>query len=141
MLRSLICAAALLLCPALAHGQPSSASAAASPTTPWKLIYENSQVTYYIDARAVQASGVSDVASLLEYKIPQVVGGAQVWSIVSHMQLNCGAQLLVTTDNTLYALKMGTGPVVAAQAANDSWHRPQPGSLGDVIWNRACPKP
>jgi hypothetical protein len=140
MLRSLICAAALVLCPALALAQP-TASAAASPQAPWKLIFENSQVTYYIDARAVQASGVSDVVSLLEYKIPQVVGGAQVWSIVSHMQLNCGAQLLVTTDNTLYALKMGAGPVVAAQSANDSWHRPQSGSLGDLIWSRACPKP
>jgi hypothetical protein len=141
MLRSLICAAALVLGPVMAQAQPSSAPAAAPAATPWKLIYENSQVIYYIDAHAVQASGVSDVASLLEYKIPQVVGGAQVWSIVSHMQLNCSAELLVTTDNTLYALKKGAGPVVATQAANDSWHRPQAGSLGDLIWNRACPKP
>lgn len=113
-----------------------AASASAAPA--WKQVYENGQVVYYVDAGGLPKSGDEKVASLLEYKVPQVIGGAQVWSIVSHMRLRCDAQQMVTTDNTLYARKMGGGPAIESQPANDSWHAPQPDSLGGLVWREAC---
>jgi hypothetical protein len=143
MYRNLFGAAALIvaLAPA-ARGQTASPAAAPAGTAPtWKQIYENSQTVYYVDVSAVHATGVSNVASLQAYKIAQVVGGAQVWSIVSHMQLRCDAGEMLTVDNTLYAAKMGSGPVVEAQPAGDAWHKPQAGSLGGLIWSAACGQP
>ena len=150
MARSLTKAAVImLLSPAApaASAQPIGPSAsaprasAASPTPVWKPIYRNSQKTYYLDASNVSESGQSIVASLLEFKIPQVVNGDQVWSIVTRMKLSCQQRQIITMDNTLYALQMGGGPVVESQAVSDTWHTPQPGSLGDLIWSTACAKP
>ena len=151
---SRIKAVAILLCAAAAtaHAQPIASSppaapvasdVAASPT--WRSIYENSQKIYYLGAANASGnasdSGQIIVESLLEFKIPQVVNGDQVWSIVTRMKLNCERKQILTTGNTLYALKMGTGPVVQSQAVSDTWHQPQPGSLGGLIWSTACAKP
>ena len=85
-------------------------------------------------------TGEADTQTLLDFRIPQVVGGAQVWSVVSRMKLKCGQQQVVTVDNTLYALQMGAGKPIRSQDANDSWHEPEPGSLGELIWSTACGK-
>ncbi|HWF76946.1 MAG TPA: surface-adhesin E family protein [Caulobacteraceae bacterium] len=106
----------------------------------WKQLYDDSQTSYYVDADTLPKSGPSDVTTMLEYKIPQVIGGAQVWSIVTHMRVNCDGNQMVTRDNTLYASKMGAGPVVQSQPANDNWHAPLPGTLGGLVWGAACPK-
>lgn len=135
MHRRLTLAAALLIA-----GAGPLARAQTSPPA-WKQIYENGQVAYYVDSASLRTSGEFSVTSLLEYKIPQVVNGSQVWSMVTHMKLNCGQDQMVTTDNTFYALKMGAGPVVQSQPANDTWHPPQPDSLGGLIWATACGKP
>jgi hypothetical protein len=140
--------AALLLAVALCVAAPIGPSAAiASPAAPdggaapaWKQIYEDSQTIYYVGAASPAPTGPSDVATLLEFKVPQVVNGAQVWSVVSHMKLSCDERRMITIDNTLYALRMGAGPVVQLQAANDAWHQPQPGSFGDLVWSTACGK-
>lgn len=113
-------------------------SSAATPA--WKQIYEDSQTIYYVAAAGSAETGESDTASLLEFKIPQVVGSAQVWSVVSRMKLNCAQKQVVTVDNTSYAQRMGTGRVVQSQDAGDSWHQPEPGSLGELIWITACAK-
>lgn len=124
----------------LAHAE--GAAPAASAGAAWKQLYEDGQTIYYVDAAArSQAGGPANVTSMLEYKVPQVIGGAQVWSIVTHMQLNCDQNRMLTTDNTLYAAKMGAGPVVESQPANDSWHTPQPGTLGGLVWSAVCTKP
>jgi hypothetical protein len=134
--RGWISAAALLLCAApVAHAQ----APAAAPT--WKQLYEDSQTTYYVDAGTLPKAGPASVATLLQYKIPQVIGGAQVWSIVTRMKVNCDQNQMITIDNTLYAAKRGAGPVVESQPANDSWHAPLPGTLGGLVWSAACPKP
>ena len=142
-------AAIMLLCAAApaARAQPVGPSPSAppaptaNPAPVWKPIYQNSQKAYYLDASNVSESGQSIVASLLEFKIPQVVNGDQVWSIVTRMKLSCQQRQIITMDNTLYALQMGGGPVVESQAVSDTWHVPQPGSLGDLIWSTACAKP
>jgi hypothetical protein len=118
---------------------PSSPPSGA-PTPVWKQIYEDSQTIYYVGATSLAQTGEADTASLLEYKIPQVVGSAQVWSVVSRMKLNCGERQIITVDNTSYALQMGTGTAVQSQDANDAWHTPEPGSLGELIWSTACGK-
>ena len=123
-----------------AHAQPAPPPAAPAGAAAWKQIYENGQLVYYIDAEGFQKTGRSALSSLLEYKVPQVIGGAQVWSIVTHMQLSCDQDRMVTIDNTFYALKMGAGPVVESQPSGDGWHAPQPGSLGGLVWNAACGK-
>jgi hypothetical protein len=107
----------------------------------WKLIYEDNQTAYYVAAGSVPSTGEATTTSLIQYKIAQVVGGAQVWSIVSHMKLSCDQREIMTVDNTLYASKMGTGPVVQSQPSSDNWHEPQPDSLGGLIWAAACGKP
>jgi hypothetical protein len=129
-------AAALILCVApLARAQAPAAAPA------WKQIYDDSQTTYYVDAGTLPKAGASNVTTLLEFKIPQVIGGAQVWSIVTRMKVECGQNQMVTSDNTLYASKMGGGPAVESQPANDTWHAPLPGTLGGLVWGAACPKP
>ena len=129
-----------LVCVVPAAAQTPGAPAP-SPAPAWRKIYENSQETYYVDAGARQPSGKFNLTSLIAYKIPQVVNGAQVWSVIARMQLSCDQKQMVTTENTLYALKMGAGPVVESQPVNDSWHQPQPDSLGGLIWSTACGKP
>jgi len=124
-----------------AAAQVVAAAPAASATPAWRKVFENGQVVYYVGAGDLPKSGDGQIETLLEYKVPQVIGGAQVWSIVSHMRLRCDAQQMVTTDNTLYARPMGGGPVVETQPANDSWHQPQQGSLGGLVWRVACGKP
>jgi hypothetical protein len=120
---------------------PSSSPAAASAAAPaWKQIYENSQTLFYVDAGSVQQTGQYNVAALLEYKIPRVIGGVQVWSAISRMKISCDEKRMATVDNTLYALRMGTGKVVISQTTGDLWHPPQPGSLGEIIWNAVCEK-
>lgn len=143
MNRSLIKAAVVLsACIGMsAHAQPAATpAAAAGPGAAWKQIFENGQLVYYIDTGGFQKTGQSSLSSLLEYKVPQVMGGSQVWSIVTHMKLSCDQDQMLTIDNTLYALKMGAGPVVESQTADDSWHAPQPGSIGGLVWNAACGK-
>lgn len=132
---------------AIARAEPIASPSSASPgaTAPgraagWKQIYEDSQTIYYVGATSPAQTGEFDTASLLEFKIPQVVGSAQVWSVVSRMKLNCEQKQVVTVDNTSYALPMGTGKVVQSQDAGDSWHQPEPGSLGELIWSTACAK-
>ena len=78
--------------------------------------------------------------SLLEYKVPQVLGGTQVWSVVSHMKLDCDAKKVVTIDNTTYSRQMGSGRAIQTQATNDTLHEPDAGSLGELIWSTACGK-
>jgi hypothetical protein len=121
---------------------PSAASSTATATRPvaWKQIYEDSQTIYYVSATSPAQMGESDTESLLEFKIPQVVGSSQVWSVVSRMKLNCDQRQVVTIDNTSYALQMGTGTVIQSQGANDTWHQPEPGSLGELVWSTACGK-
>lgn len=120
-----------------AHGQtgagppPAPPSPTVGPTAPWKTIFENSQAIYYLDASGLKSVGQYDVTALVEYKVPQVIDGSQVWSVVTRMKLSCDQKQLVTIDNTLRALKMGAGPVVQDLPANDNWHEPQPGSLGN----------
>ena len=140
-----VTAAALMLSPApAAHAQrvaappAPSAPQAAGAAIAWKQLYDDGQTTYYVDAAGLPSTGASDVTSLLEYKVPQVIGGSQVWSIVTHMKVRCDENRMVTSDNTLFASKMGTGPVIEAQPANDSWHAPIPGTLGGLVWGAAC---
>jgi hypothetical protein len=54
------------------------------------------------------------------------------------MTLDCAGQRMVTLDNTSYAAKMGTGPVVTSQNPGDTWHAPQAGTLGDLIFRQTC---
>jgi hypothetical protein len=125
----------------LGVGAHAAAPPDAGAAAPWKLIYENSQTAYYVDARGVQPTGQSDVAVLQNYKVAQVVDGAQVWSVVSAMKVTCDQNLIMTLNNTLYALKSGAGPVVSTQVVPDTWHTPQPDSLGGVVLGAVCPKP
>jgi hypothetical protein len=118
---------------------PSSAGAA-SRAASWKQIYEDSQTIYYVSAAGLAQTDESDTQSLMEFKVPQVVGGVQVWSMVSRMKLSCDKNQVVTVDNTSYALPMGTGAVIQSQGADDTWHHPEPGSLGGLIWSTACAK-
>jgi hypothetical protein len=115
-------------------------AAAQSSAPNWKVIYQDNQTAYYVDAGGAPKSGEAATASLIEYKVAQVVGGAQVWSIVSHMKVDCDQREIMTIDNTYYASKMGTGPVIQSQPSSDNWHAPQPDSLGGLIWNAACGK-
>ena len=126
-----------LVAAALAAAPIAAAQASAAN---WKVIYQDPQTAYYVDAAGAPAAGETTTASLIQYKIAQVVNGAQVWSIVSHMKVDCDQREIMTIDNTLYASKMGTGPVVQSQPASDNWHSPQPDSLGGLIWNAACGK-
>ena len=119
---------------------PQSSAATASRAASWKQIYEDSQTIYYVDAASLAQMGETDTESLLEFKVPQVVGGVQVWSMVSRMKLNCDQNQVITIDNTSYALQMGTGRMIQSQGANDAWHHPDPGSLGGLIWSTACAK-
>jgi hypothetical protein len=66
--------------------------------------------------------------------------GIQIWSIVSHMKLKCGEARMATMDSTPHVLPMGGGRAVPMQVGQDSWHSPQPGSLGELIWNSVCTK-
>jgi hypothetical protein len=119
----------------MAGAQPSA------PQPAWKQIYESPQSVYYVDSSAVQPTGRSGVVVLLQYKIAQVIDGVQVWSALSHMQISCDEKQLITIDNILYAAKMGAGRAVASQPVGDTWHAPQPGSLGGLVWTAACGKP
>lgn len=146
---TLMRAVALLVAAApVASGQtPASGPTGASPepaadgAPAWKQIFEDRQAVYLVDATAARQTGQFTVLSLLQYKVPQVVDGAQVWSVVSRMKLSCDGGRMLTLDNTFYALKMGQGPVVRSATVNDTWHQPQPDSLGGLIWNAACGKP
>jgi hypothetical protein len=123
-----------------AASPPSPSSTAATASRAWKQIYEDNQTVYYVSATGLAQTGESDTESLLEFKVPQVVGGVQVWSMVSRMKLNCDQNEVVTVDNTSYARPMGTGTVIQSQSANDAWHHPEAGSLGGLIWSTACAK-
>jgi hypothetical protein len=113
---------------------------AANAAAPWKQVYETNQTIYYVGAASAAPTGELDVETLLEFKVPQVVDGAQVWSMVSRMQLNCGSQQVMTIDNAFYALPMAAGRTVRTQAATDGWHQPDPGSLGELVWSTSCGK-
>jgi hypothetical protein len=126
--------------PAASPPSPSSSGDAANQTASWKQIYEDGQTDYYVSAASPAQAGEAETESLMEFKIPQVVDGAQVWSVVSRMKLNCDQKQLVTLDSTSHALRMGAGPVIQAQAAGDTWHQPEAGSLGELILSTACVK-
>jgi hypothetical protein len=115
---------------------PASAGAAAN----WKQIFETDQTTYYVSNAAAVPAGDFNVDTLLEFKVPQVVDGAQVWSMVTRMQLNCRSQQVMTIENTFYALQMGGGKAIQTQATSDNWHEPDPGSLGELVWSSSCGK-
>jgi hypothetical protein len=137
ILAGLLCAAVPTV-RAEAVAPPPSSHVAAGGAPAWKQIYEDGQTIYFVAAASVQQTGESDIESLLEFKVPQVVDGVQVASVVSRMKLSCDQRRMVTIDNTLYAQPMGAGRIVQAQASNDTWHAPEPGSLGDLIWGVAC---
>jgi hypothetical protein len=141
VLACLLCVAApAVRAQAIASPPPSPGHAAASQAPGWRQIYEDGQTIYYISAATAPTSGQFDVEALLNFKVPQVIGGIQVWSVVSHMKSNCDQQRMMTIDNTYYALRMGAGPVVQLQPAGDTWHQPEPGSLGELVWSVACAK-
>jgi hypothetical protein len=121
--------------PALAAPAPSAPAAAPSG---WKQVYEDSQTIYYVGAAGAAAAGEGDAEALLAFKVPQVIDGVQVWSIVSRLKLDCPQRRVVTLDNTLYALPMATGKVIQVQDAHDDWHTPQAGSLGELVWSAGC---
>jgi hypothetical protein len=138
LVAGLLCVAVPMACAGTIASPPPSNTSAASGGPVWKQIYENGQTIYYVDAAHIPLTSQSDVEALLEFKIPQVANGAQVWSVVSRMTLSCDQKRMITVDNTLYAQRMGAGRVVQSQAANDTWHQPEPGSLGELIWSTAC---
>ena len=117
---------------------PSPAGATAASN--WKQIFETNQTTYYVSAAGPPPSGDYNVDTLLEFKVPQVVDGAQVWSMVTRMQVDCSSRQLMTVENTFYARPMGSGKAIQTQAASDNWHDPDPGSLGELVWNSTCGK-
>jgi hypothetical protein len=133
-----IVSAAAQLAPVAAVASPPASSAAANAAPAWKQIYETNQTIYYVGAASPARTGETDVATLLEFKVPQVVDGAQVWSMLSRMQLNCASEQVMTLENTFYAGQMATGTAVQTQAASDAWHAPDPGSLGELVWNTGC---
>jgi hypothetical protein len=115
---------------------PAPAATGAAPG--WKQIYDDSQTVYYVSVGAAAQTGATIVETLTEFRIPQVIGGSQVSSIVSHMKLDCGQRQMATVDNTYYAHPMGAGTVVHSEAANDLWHTPEPGTLGALVWSTVC---
>jgi opacity protein-like surface antigen len=135
---SLCAAVATGAAEAVAATQPLSGPPAASAPSAWKQIFENSQALYYVHATDVAQPGQFDVETLLEFKIPQVVDGVQVWSVVSEMKLNCDQKQMLTVDNALHAQQMGGGRVIQLQAVNDTWHEAQPGTLGEMILSAMC---
>ena len=141
LIASLLGAAAPLTAPGAVSAQPPTvAPVTVTGAATWKQIFQNSQATYYVGATNLPQTGEAETQTLLDFRIPQVIGGAQVWSMVSRMKLRCGQQQVVTVDNTLYARRMGTGKPIQSQDAEDSWHEPEPGSLGELIWSTACAK-
>jgi hypothetical protein len=138
VLAGLVCVAPIARAQAPASPPPPASPASVAPS--WKLIYENSQTAYYFSADVPQQAGESDIVVLTEYKIPQVMDGVQVWSIVSNMKVKCDAARMATIDSTPHVLQMGAGRAVPMQVGQDVWHQPQPGSLGELIWNAVCVK-
>jgi opacity protein-like surface antigen len=134
----ILCAAASIA-PLAATASPASA-AAGDGAAAWKQVFETGQTIYYVSAADPPRAGEAAIETLLEFKVPQVVAGAQAWSMVSHMKLDCDGQRVMTTDNTFYALPMGAGAAVRTEAANDLWHEPEPGSLGELVWSVGCRK-
>ncbi len=141
----MLCAAA-----SAAHAAPSPAAAPAptpaAATSPpgWKQLFENSQNIYYMGAnlaRPADPAAKMEVTLLVEFKIAQVLDGAQAWSAVSRLQLDCAQGRMITLNDTYYASKLGQGPAVSSHGGVDVWHAPQPGSLSQLIWSSACPKP
>jgi hypothetical protein len=118
--------------------RPADTPAPAPATPAWKQVYQTRQTTYYLSAAGGGAQGTVRVASLIQFKVPQVIDGAQVWSVVTRMTVDCAGRRMVTLDNTSYAAKMGTGPVVTSQNPGDTWHAPQAGTLGDLILSQTC---
>lgn len=138
-----ICAAgvaALALGGATMAAQAAPDPAAAIAAVGWKQIYETNQTTYYVSSATAATSGDLNVETLMQFKVPQVVDGAQVWSMMSRMQVNCQSQQLMTVENTFYAMPMGGGKAIRTQAASDNWHNPDPDSLGELVWNTSCGK-
>ena len=124
---------------ALALG--AAAAPAAGPAPPagaWKQVFETNQTVYYVGAASAAPGAEHDIATLLEFKVPQVVDGAQAWSMVSRMKVNCDAGQVMTVENIVYALPMGAGPAVQTQASDDAWHQPDPGSLGELVLDTGC---
>jgi hypothetical protein len=132
---------AITLVALLALGAAGASPATASADAPaWRLIFETSQTIYYVGAANVGPTGETDIETLQEFKVPQVFGGDQIWSVVSRYELNCGEDRIVTLDNSYYPRRMGAGAAIQALNANDAWHTPEPGSLGELVWNTACRK-
>lgn len=113
-------------------------AAASSGGPAWKQIYEDGQSVYYVSTGGAPQPGEAEIESLIAFKVPQVVAGAQAWSMVSRMKLRCDQGQMLTVDNTFHAAKMGAGPLIQSQDAADTWHAPQPGSLGELVWNAVC---
>ena len=123
----------------LLGGASLAASAAAADTAPaWKQVFENSQTIYYVSAAVAGSTGQTDMETLQQFKAPEVFGGDQIWSIVSRYKVDCAEDRIVTLDNAYYPRRMGAGAAVQALSADDEWHTPEPGSLGELVWNTAC---
>ena len=138
LLVGLVWIASIARAQAAASPPPGASTASVAPS--WKPIYETSQMAYYVAADVPPQSGESDISVLAEYKIPQVMDGVQIWSIVSHMKLKCAEARMATIDSTPYVLPMGAGRAVPMQVGRDGWHPPEAGSLGELIWNSVCAK-
>ena len=128
---------------ALAAAQPAAqagpASAAGQPA--WRQLFETPQTTYYVGPPAPATgppAGDLAVSSLVAFKIPQVLNGAQVWSVISDVRVSCARHQMITRDSGLYASPMGAGKPISQSFGVDTWHAPEPGSLGELIWNTAC---
>jgi len=135
----MLAAVAVCLAAPTANAQTTT-PAPASPTPAWRQIFENAQTIYYLSAANAPPTGEAEVETLQQFKVPQVFGGDQIWSIVSHYRLDCGQDRIVTLDNAYYPHRMGEGSPIQSLNPNDTWHAPEPGTLGELIWNTACGK-
>jgi len=127
-----------------AFAQPAPPPVAAAPTTgqpTWRQVFETPQTVYYL-GQATPAAGppAGDLAisSMVAFKIPQVLNGAQVWSVISNLRLSCARRQMITRDAGLYAQPMGAGQPISQTFGVDAWHTPEPGSLGELVWKSAC---
>jgi len=140
--------AAILIAALLGASAPVAGAQTAGPTAAppaagapaWKPIYETNQTIYYVSAAAVPRTGRAATETMMEFKVPQVIGSDQVWSVVSRLELSCDEDSMLTVDNSYYPRPMGAGAPVQSQGANDAWHTPEAGSLGELVWSTLCRK-
>lgn len=114
------------------------ASSSSAGQSAWVQVAQDSQRLYYLESDASPSHGRKPARSLMEFKIPQVFQGTQVWSIVTNLQVDCDARQTVTVSDTFYSGRMGVGRIVSFNSGQDTWHAIAPGSLGAMAWDLAC---